>query len=139
MNPSSREIYVIGIFDCGCKYDSGFSSLEIVMCSNTAELDDIKERMSKHSSEYQCSFKEAMYILIFEGQFKSKSKGCGVKSYNGYIRTWNVRDKEGRKTRKDFKEYNSLFDRRVKWMQREANNREKITAQEDANTGCGLS
>jgi len=140
MNPSSREIYVIGIFDCGCYYDAGFSSLEIVKCNNNIELQDIKQKMNKHSAEYQCNFKQAMYILVVEGQLKFKPmKGFGIKGYNRYIKAWKFRDKEGRKSSKEMKDYNSVFDRRVKWMQRESVNREKITAQEDANTGCGLS
>jgi len=140
MNPSSREIYVIGIFDCGCTYDASFSSLEIVKCTSSLELKDIKLKMNKHSAEYQCNFKQAMYILIVEGQLKFKPmKGFGIKGYKSYIKAWTFRDKDGRKLTKELRSYNSVFDRRVKWMQRESVNRAKITAQEDANTGCGLS
>jgi hypothetical protein len=140
LNPSSREIYVIGIFDCGCKYDAGFSSLEIVKCTNNLELEDIKQKMNKHSIEYQCDFNQAMYILVVEGKLKFEpKKGFGIKGYNRYVKAWKFRDKEGRKTNKDISKFNAVFDRRVKWMQRESVNRDKITAQEDANTGCGLS
>jgi hypothetical protein len=135
MNPSSREIYIVGVFDCGCNYDACFSSVEIVRCSNTAELDDIKRRMNKHSSEYQCEFRHALSLLVFEGKLKSKFKG--VRNYKGYIRAWNARNKDGRKTTKELKQLDNLWDRKWKWMQREKIDRDKVIAQENINTGVG--
>jgi hypothetical protein len=138
MNPSSREIYVVGVFDCGCNYEAGFGSVEIVRCSNMSELNDIKQKMNKHSSEFQCHFRHALCLLVFEGKLKFKFKGYGAKSYKGYIRTWNARNKDGRKMGKEIVTFNKQFDRICAWLERHRKYKEKIILQEDANTGCGL-
>lgn len=137
MNPSSREIYVIGVFDCGCNYESSFSSVEIVRCSNTAEINNIKKKMNKHASEYQCEFRHALCLMVFEGKFISLKFGYGVKSYKGYIRTWNRRNKEGNKMARELRKIDTLFTRKGKWMNRYDIYKNKIAIQEDANTGCG--
>lgn len=141
MNLSSREIYIVGAFDCGCNYEAGFGSVEIVRCSNTSELNDIKKRMNKHSADYQCDFRHALCLLVFEGKAKFL-KGCRIVSYKGYVRTWNARNNDGRKKAREMEKFDTVFNRQCKWMQREKVHQDKITAQEiaqeTANTGCGV-
>lgn len=74
--------------------------------------------MSKHASEYQCEFRGALCLLVFEGKLRPKFKGYKVKvrSYNGFIRTWNFRNKDGSRMKNELKQLDTVFTRQCKWM-----------------------
>lgn len=137
INPSSREVYVLGAFDCGCEYESSFGSVELIRCSNQKEVEDIKKMMLHHSSEYQCNFRGALVLLVFEGKFSFK-QGGSVKSYKSFVRTWKARGREGRKMTSDLRQMDKLWDRKWNWMERVRKRDEKIKVQEDLNTGVGV-
>jgi hypothetical protein len=139
MNPSSREIYVVGVFDCGCNYESSFGSVDIVRCYNQKQLGDVKKKMNKHSCDYQCNFRHALCLLVFEGKLKFKFKGYPVHSYKAFLKLWLSRNKDGKKMTREMNSYNKKFERICAWEERRRKYQEKITLQEDVNTGCGLS
>ena len=64
--------YVLGVFDCGCSYESSFGSLDIVECNTKIEVNKIIKKMNNHSANYQCEGAPAMYTIVFEGTIKEK-------------------------------------------------------------------
>ena len=117
------EIYVIGIFECGCSYEANLSSIEVVKCSNPSETNDIKQKMGIHSVGYQCHEKEASSILIFEGKLQWSDLGkedsttedseSGIYSYQNYIKLWDSRTKENAKSFRELKRFERKLERDI--------------------------
>lgn len=120
-----NEIYIVGIFDCGCSYESSFGSVEVVRCSSQSEVLDIKQKMGIHSVGYQCHEREAVSITIFEGKIQWSDLGkedsaksredseSGIYSYQNYIKLWNLRSKENAKFSREQKKWNKKFEEEV--------------------------
>lgn len=129
------EIYVVGIFDCGCSYDACVGSIEVVKCSSQSEAQDIKQKMGIHSVGYQCHEREAMSIIIFEGKIQWSDLGkedsaktnedseSGIYSYQNYIKLWNVRGKENAKSFREQKKFERKLEREI--AEEEKNKRAK--------------
>jgi hypothetical protein len=104
--------YIIGVFDCGCEYDASFGSLEIVECKTKVEGQDIIRRMNRHSANYQCHGREAMYTLVFDGKIEemtniiTKPKSIEEKNlfnYKSYCNAWEKQGKENRKMEREMR------------------------------------
>ena len=116
-------IYVLGVFECGCFEDSCFSSLEVVKCKTNTEVVVVVGMMNQHSANYQCSAKEAKYVLIFEGKLEevtkliTKPKGIENKNlfnFESYNRMWTRQGKELEQTKRDLEEYEKRLEEEAK-------------------------
>jgi hypothetical protein len=130
-----EEIYVVGVFDCGCSYDACVGSIEAIKCSSQAEVQDIKQKMGIHSVGYQCHEKEAEAILVFNGKLEwtnlpdekslDELDESGIYTYNNYIKLWDTRTQENAKMIKEQKEYEEKLDKEIAEEDKEKKSKRK--------------
>jgi len=104
------KYYVVAVFQCGCDYEAGLSSIEVIICKTAEEINDTLARINLHSEDYQCSPEGASRIMIFEGRTIAGGKPAKTfYDYKTYKRLWTKRHHETIKEKKAY----------MKWLKKE--------------------
>ena len=84
--------YVIAIFECGCDYESSYSSTEMVECNSLKEVDDVKDKYDVHSIDYQCTPFGCSGLIVIDGLVDNPnvmvSEGIGRYPYREFVKAW---------------------------------------------------
>jgi len=106
----NMKYYIVAVFECGCDYEGGLSSVEVVICDNEDQINDTLSRINLHSMDYQCTPVGASRVLIFEGRTIAGGKPAKTfYPYSIYKRLWNKRHKENIKEKKSY----------MRWLKKE--------------------
>jgi len=108
------KYYIVAVFECGCDYESGLSSIEVITCEDQDQINDILNRINLHSMDYQCHPVGPSRIMIFEGRPIAGGKpGKTFYDYPTYKKLWKERHKENIKDKKSYLRFlkkDRLFD-----------------------------
>ena len=93
-----KYYYVVGVFDCGCNYEAGLSSVEVVSCENVRQVKSVKKKFEKHSANHQCDKRGAQTLLIFETfrtayTYRETNRVGHFYQYKDFITLWRKQDK----------------------------------------------